>query len=137
MKATIYADWAKTGKYGAGGKVMVQFRPGQGVLTAIVDPESGDVMPALAPDPNSLNQLLKDCEENKREPTQAEVNRLPTVLVPPVPVLIGEIEIQGEELLVLVYVGADNRQYRATIRPEDVQSITTPVNARINLIGTR
>jgi hypothetical protein len=128
MKSESYKDFFKDGRYG-GAKVMVQLKDA-GTFTAMVDARHELQLATLRRvDPNAAKMIM---ERLGRDLTEAEIAELPRqeAVVPPIPVLIGELEALGEDLLLLTYVGQD-RRFRICFPAEDVKHVTVAENTRI------
>lgn len=132
MKADDFADFFTTGKYGSGGKVMVQLKD-IGTLTAVVNERKElEVMTVTQPNRELALRLM---QELGRDLTPDELAQVPKVtgVVPPVPVLIGEVDKVNDDMLLVTYNGAGGKRFRVSVNVDDVKHITSAENAHIHL----
>jgi hypothetical protein len=131
MKATDFQEFCTNSKYG--GTVLVQLKD-PATFSAELNAKR-EIEPAQYSEQQTAQMLARQLAAQgvPDENIDAALARGGTGRQPmaPVPVLSGELEIEGE-LLILTYQAGDTK-FRLTICPDDIKHITSPVNRHIHL----
>lgn len=132
MKAEDFKDFCEGGRYG-GSEVLVQLKDPR-TFSAMLDSHK-NLMPAML-QRSAREEILRQAAERGIELTDDEMRQLPppeqmqTQMVPPVPVLLGTLEMRGE-LLCLRYKGSDGTKMVLTLLPDDIKHLTVAEATRI------
>lgn len=132
MKAEDFKDFCEGGRYG-GSQVLVQLKDPR-TFTAMLDKKK-DLMVSML-QRSARDQILAQAAAQGIELSEEDMRSLPppeqmeTQVVPPVPVLLGTLEVRGE-LLCLHYMGGDGSKILVTLLPDDIKHLTVAEATRI------